>query len=147
MKHEDSFIYLAAINGLCALATSYPQVVVQTLVREYVEMRQRVSTMEGITTETRVKLGEVLVKMTRNLGISFSHFFLSLFFVKIFFTLYHSVGEMAPAYKNILINGFLCATRDTDSLVRASSLSCLGELCKVLGFRLGDTVIEVCIVD
>ena len=70
MKHEDSFIYLAAINGLCALATSYPQVVVETLVKEYIDMPQRVSA-EEITTETRVKLGEVLVKMTRNLGISF----------------------------------------------------------------------------
>ncbi|XP_043522730.1 uncharacterized protein LOC122535335 isoform X2 [Frieseomelitta varia] len=118
LKHEDSFIYLAAINGLCALATSYPQVVVETLVKEYIDMPQRVSA-EEITTETRVKLGEVLVKMTRNLG------------------------EMAPAYKNILINGFLCAARDTNSLVRASSLSCLGELCKVLGFHLGDIVIEI----
>ncbi|KAK9304573.1 hypothetical protein QLX08_004017 [Tetragonisca angustula] len=118
LKHEDSFIYLAAINGLCALATSYPQVVVETLVKEYIDMPQRVSA-EEITTETRVKLGEVLVKMTRNLA------------------------EMAPAYKNILINGFLCVARDTDSLVRASSLSCLGELCKVLGFHLGDIVIEI----
>ncbi|CAD1473467.1 unnamed protein product, partial [Heterotrigona itama] len=119
LKHEDSFIYLAAINGLCALATLYPRVVVETLAKEYIDMPRRSCSTEQITTETRVKLGEVLVKLTRNLG------------------------EMAPAYKNILINGFLCAARDTDSLVRASSLSCLGELCKVLGFRLGDIVIEI----
>ncbi|XP_054016476.1 transport and Golgi organization protein 6 homolog isoform X1 [Hylaeus anthracinus] len=118
LKNEDSFIYLAAINGLCTLATSYPQVVIETLVQEYVDMANRVATGE-ITTETRIKLGEILVKVTR------------------------SLGEMASAYKNILVNGFLCATRDSDSLVRASSLSCLGELCKVLGFRLGDILIEV----
>ncbi|XP_043256271.1 transport and Golgi organization protein 6 homolog [Colletes gigas] len=118
LKHEDSFIYLAAINGLCALATSYPQVIIETLVKEYISMADRVSSGE-ITVETRLKLGEILVKVTRTLG------------------------EMAPAYKNVLINGFLCATRDTDSLIRASSLSCLGELCKVLGFRLGDILIEV----
>ncbi|XP_012134725.2 transport and golgi organization 6 isoform X1 [Megachile rotundata] len=118
LKHEDSFIYLAAINGLHALAMSYPQVVIETLVHEYINMPQRISAGE-LTVETRVKLGEVLVKMTR------------------------ALGEMASAYKNILINGFLCAARDPDSLVRSSSLSCLGELCKVLGFRLGDIVIEV----
>nr|XP_033333563.1 transport and Golgi organization protein 6 homolog isoform X2 [Megalopta genalis] len=118
LKHEDSFIYLAAVNGLCALATSYPQVVIETLVHEYIDMPQRTSTDE-IAVETRTKLGEILVKVTRGLG------------------------EMATAYKNILINGFLCATRDSDSLVRASSLSCLGELCKVLGFRLGNIITEV----
>ncbi|XP_076245856.1 transport and golgi organization 6 [Calliopsis andreniformis] len=118
LKHDDSFIYLAAINGLCALATSFPQIIIETLVQEYINMPQRISTGE-ITVETRTKLGEILVKVTR------------------------ALGEMASAYKNILINGFLCATRDSDSLVRASSLSCLGELCKVLGFRLGNVVIEV----
>lgn len=50
---------------------------------------------------------------------------------------------MAPAYKNVLINGFLCGTRDSDPLVRASSLSCLGELSKVLGFRLGNIITEI----
>ncbi|XP_076642286.1 transport and golgi organization 6 isoform X2 [Halictus rubicundus] len=118
LKHEDSFIYLAAINGLCALATSNPQVVIETLVHEYIDLPRRISTSE-ITVETRTKLGEILVKITR------------------------ALGEMATAYKNILINGFLCAMRDPDSLVRTSSLSCLGELCKVLGYRLGDMVIEV----
>lgn len=52
-------------------------------------------------------------------------------------------GEMTSAHKNILVNGFLCGTRDPDPLVRASSLSCLGELCKVLGFRLGNIIVEV----
>ena len=118
LKHEDSFIYLAAINGLCALATSFPEVVIETLVQEYIEIPQYVSTGE-VAIETRIKLGEILVKVTR------------------------ALGEMASAYKNNLVNGFLYATRDSDSLVRASSLSCLGELCKVLGFRLGGIVIEV----
>ncbi|XP_017884516.1 transport and Golgi organization protein 6 homolog [Ceratina calcarata] len=118
LKHEDSFIYLAAINGLCALASSYPQMIIELLVHEYIDISERVSAGE-IATETRIKLGEILVKVTR------------------------SLGEMASAYKNILINGFLCAARDPDPLVRASSLSCLGELCKVLGFRLGDAIIEV----
>ncbi|XP_034187175.1 transport and golgi organization 6 [Osmia lignaria lignaria] len=118
LKHEDSFIYLTAINGLCTFAVAYPQIVIETLVQEYIDMPQRISIGE-LTAETRMKLGEILVKVTRGLG------------------------EMVSVYKNLLINGFLCATRDPDSLVRSSSLSCLGELCKVLGFRLGDTVLEV----
>lgn len=54
---------------------------------------------------------------------------------------------MTIVYKNALINGFLCATRDADPLIRASSLSCLGELCKVLNFRLGIILVEVCIYE
>lgn len=75
MKHEDSFIYLAAINGLCALATSYPEVVVKTLIQEYIDIPQRISGGD-INVETRAKLGEILVKMTRNLGMSCTDSFL-----------------------------------------------------------------------
>ena len=50
---------------------------------------------------------------------------------------------MAYAHKTPLINGFLCATRDSDPLICASSLSCIGELCKILGFRLGTITEEV----
>ncbi|XP_011640818.1 transport and Golgi organization protein 6 homolog [Pogonomyrmex barbatus] len=115
LKHEDSFIYLASINGLCALATAFPKEVIETLMPEYIDMPNRAE----ITIETRIKLGEILVKTTR------------------------ALGEMSVVHKNTLINGFLCATRDADPLVRASSLSCLGELCKVLNFRLGNILIEI----
>jgi len=52
---------------------------------------------------------------------------------------------MSILQKNTLVNGFLCAIRDVDPLVRASALSCLGELCKVLNYRLGNMLTEVCI--
>lgn len=67
LKHEDSFIYLASINGLCALATAFPEKVVEMLVLEYIDMPKRVAVSE-ITIETRIKLGEILVKTTRALG-------------------------------------------------------------------------------
>ncbi|XP_015108540.1 uncharacterized protein LOC107035575 [Diachasma alloeum] len=118
LRDEDSFIYLASINGLCALALKFPQKVIGILIQEFTDMT-RESDSTGVAPENRAKLGEILVKTTRMLG------------------------EMAPAYKNTLINGFLCAIRDADPMVRASSLSCLGELCKVLGFALGNAVIEV----
>ncbi|XP_063984187.1 transport and Golgi organization protein 6 homolog [Diachasmimorpha longicaudata] len=118
LKDEDSFIYLASINGLSALALKFPQKVIGILIQEFADMT-RESDSTGVAPENRAKLGEILVKTTRLLG------------------------DMAPAYKTTLINGFLCAVRDTDPMVRASSLSCLGELCNVLGFSLGNAVIEV----
>ncbi|KAI4498853.1 hypothetical protein M0802_006028 [Mischocyttarus mexicanus] len=118
LKHEDSFIYLAAINGMCALAVLYPKEIIEILVQEYIFMPQRIEICET-TIQSRIKLGEILVRTTRGLG------------------------KIAYVYKNILVNGFLCGVRDTDPLIRASSLSCLGELCKVLGFRLGNLMVEI----
>lgn len=52
-------------------------------------------------------------------------------------------GELVPVYKAELINAFLSGTKDDDFLVRASSLSNLGELSRLLGFRVGPIVTEV----
>jgi len=68
LKHEDSFIYLASINGLCALATAFPEKIIEMLMLAYIDMPKRVAISE-ITVETRIKLGEILVKTTRALGI------------------------------------------------------------------------------
>lgn len=54
-------------------------------------------------------------------------------------------GEMAPKYKSLLLNTFLVGSKDDDHLVRASSLSNLGEVCSVLGYKLGTVVSEVSI--
>ncbi|XP_043276359.1 transport and Golgi organization protein 6 homolog [Venturia canescens] len=118
LKHEDSFIYLSAVNGLCVLATLFPEKVIEILIQEYVDMPQR-NTNGEIAPENRAKLGEILVKTAR------------------------ALGEMCHVHKNVLINGFLSATRDPDDMVRASSLSCLGEICKVMGFQLGDGITEI----
>lgn len=53
------------------------------------------------------------------------------------------LGEVAIKYKGLLLNTFLGAAKDPDPLIRASSLSNLGEVCKVLGFRLGTIITEV----
>lgn len=53
------------------------------------------------------------------------------------------VGDMAPKYKTLLLNAFLAGTKDDDHLIRASSLSNLGEVCRVLGYKLGSIVNEV----
>lgn len=60
-------MYLASINGLCALATAFPIEIIELLMPEYIDMPNRADT-EIITIETRIKLGEILVKTTRALG-------------------------------------------------------------------------------
>lgn len=50
---------------------------------------------------------------------------------------------MTVKYKSVLLNTFLVGTRDDDHLIRASSLSNLGEVCKVLGYKLGTIITEV----
>ena len=52
----------------------------------------------------RTKVGEALVKITKELG------------------------DITPKYKNLLLNSFFAAGNDPDPLVRASSLSNLGKL-------------------
>ena len=50
---------------------------------------------------------------------------------------------MAPKYRNILLPAFLTGAKDKASLIRASSLSNLAELCKLLRFSLGSIIHEV----
>ena len=69
--------------------------------------------------EVRTKIGEALVQVTKELG------------------------ELTPKYKNMLINAFFSAGHDPDELVRASSLSNLGEVCRNLRFSLGGITAEL----
>lgn len=50
---------------------------------------------------------------------------------------------MTVVYKKELISCFLIGCRDEDELMRASSLSNLGELCKILSFRITSYLVEV----
>ena len=63
--------------------------------------------------EVRTKIGEALVRFTKELG------------------------EVTPKYKNLLLNAFFGAASDPEDLVRASSLSNLGEVCRNIKFSLG----------
>lgn len=116
LKNEDSFIYLNAIKLLSSLGDSFPDIVLNTLTEEYSDSTKDVFEKDA---EVRIKTGEVLLRIVK------------------------SLGEIAPKYKAILLNTFLSGVRDDDHLIRASSLSNLGEVCKVLGFKLGSVVTEV----
>ncbi|KAL0274418.1 UNVERIFIED_CONTAM: hypothetical protein PYX00_006843 [Menopon gallinae] len=111
LRHEDTYIYLAAINGLEALANIHSGVVLEVLSEEYVD--------DNKDADMRMKVGEVLVRVTRILG------------------------DVIPKYKALLVNTFLIGAKNKDELLRASSLSNLGEVLKILRFGVGDILQEV----
>ena len=69
--------------------------------------------------ELRMKLGEALVNATRN------------------------CGDMVPRFSQHLLPALLTGVKDPEPLIRASSLSNLGEVCQLLRFSLGTVVHEV----
>ncbi|XP_062923363.1 transport and Golgi organization protein 6 homolog [Mobula hypostoma] len=117
LSHEDSFVYLSAIQGLSVLSDVYPARILPRLLREYQTSLDESETPRSV--ETRMKIGEVLMRCTR------------------------ALGEMASHYRDQLIHVFLMGSRDPDSSLRASSLSNLGELCACLDFSLGSVIHEV----
>lgn len=89
LSHDDSFIYLAAINGICAMSSTFPDKVIEILVQEFVGMTQQTGNRD-IAPETRIKLGEILVKTTRALGTHLN-FVVS---VQTFFLNYHYISQV-----------------------------------------------------
>ena len=63
LKHEDSYVYLTAIQGLVALGTVSPDVAVPVLAQHYSDLGER-----GADEDTRLKVGEALVRITKLLG-------------------------------------------------------------------------------
>ncbi|XP_048828666.1 transport and Golgi organization protein 6 homolog [Brienomyrus brachyistius] len=120
LEHEDSFVYLSAIQGLAELADAFPDRILQKLLEEYRSgPHPGPSTGPPRSLETRLKVGEVLMRASR------------------------ALGDLAPHHGQPLIGAFLQGTRDADSTVRTSSLSNLGELCQRLHFSLGPLAQEL----
>uniref|UniRef100_A0A3B3RHF4 Transport and golgi organization 6 homolog n=1 Tax=Paramormyrops kingsleyae TaxID=1676925 RepID=A0A3B3RHF4_9TELE len=120
LEHDDSFVYLSAIQGLAELADAFPDRILQKLLEEYQSgPHPGPCTGPPRSLETRLKVGEVLMRASR------------------------ALGDLAPHHGQPLIGAFLQGTRDTDSAVRTSSLSNLGELCQRLHFSLGPLAQEL----
>uniref|UniRef100_A0A8C9GUX5 Transport and golgi organization 6 homolog n=2 Tax=Piliocolobus tephrosceles TaxID=591936 RepID=A0A8C9GUX5_9PRIM len=113
MEHEDTFVYLSAIQGVALLSDVYPEKILPDLLAQYD------SSKDKHTPETRMKVGEVLMRIVR------------------------ALGDMVSKYREPLIHTFLRGVRDPDGAHRASSLANLGELCQRLDFLLGSIVHEV----
>uniref|UniRef100_A0A3P9IVY3 Transport and golgi organization 6 homolog (Drosophila) n=1 Tax=Oryzias latipes TaxID=8090 RepID=A0A3P9IVY3_ORYLA len=119
LEHEDSFVYLSAIQGLAALADSYPDRILDRLLRDFQHGPSLPSSNKERSLETRLKMGEVLMRASR------------------------AMGELAPHLGQPLVGVFLQGTRDPDAVVRASCLSNLGELCQKLDYALGPLTQEL----
>ncbi|NXE95070.1 TNG6 protein, partial [Menura novaehollandiae] len=117
VQHEDAFVYLSAIQGIALLSSEYPERILPVLLARYQCPAQ--GTEDATAAVTRMKLGEVLMRVTR------------------------ALGDMVFQHREPLIRAFLRGARDPDGALRASSLSNLGELCQQLGFQLGSIVQEV----
>ncbi|XP_036608684.1 transport and Golgi organization protein 6 homolog isoform X2 [Trichosurus vulpecula] len=113
MEHEDTFVYLSAIQGVALLADVYPEEILPSLLAQYG------SSPGKHPPETRMKVGEALMRIVR------------------------ALGDMVSKYREPLIHTFLRGAKDADGSHRASSLSNLGELCQRLHFLLGPVVHEV----
>uniref|UniRef100_A0A2K5D387 Transport and golgi organization 6 homolog n=1 Tax=Aotus nancymaae TaxID=37293 RepID=A0A2K5D387_AOTNA len=113
LEHEDTFVYLSAIQGVALLSDVYPEKILPDLLTQYD------SSKDKHTPETRMKVGEVLMRIVR------------------------ALGDMVSKYREPLIHTFLRGVRDPDGAHRASSLANLGELCQRLDFLLGSVVHEV----
>ncbi|KAJ8335527.1 hypothetical protein SKAU_G00388690 [Synaphobranchus kaupii] len=118
LNHEDSFVYLSAIQGLAVLADSSPETVLQRLLEEF-QGGAAGPSPGARSVETRLKVGEVLMRASR------------------------ALGDLAPHHGRPLIGVFLRGVRDADPTIRASSLSNLGELCQRLHFSLGPLTQEL----
>ncbi|XP_043241691.1 transport and Golgi organization protein 6 homolog [Amphibalanus amphitrite] len=113
LDDDDSYVYLAAVRGLACLADRYTTQVVPELCRQFTDRDRHQDT------ETRLKLAEALVLVVRNLG------------------------DLAPHHSPPLLTALLAGCRDPEPLVRASSLSCLAEVCRILRFSLAAHLHEV----
>ncbi|KAI8479639.1 Transport and Golgi organization protein 6 [Branchiostoma belcheri] len=118
LDHEDSYIYQASIRGLAALGSHFPEVVIPEICDQFANFRKE-GKKKKRRTEDRMKLGEILTKVTR------------------------SLGSLLPHYSQPLLAALLCGVRDPDTHVRASSLANLGEVCHLLKFSIGPIIHEI----
>uniref|UniRef100_A0A8B9IVD5 Transport and golgi organization 6 homolog n=1 Tax=Amazona collaria TaxID=241587 RepID=A0A8B9IVD5_9PSIT len=68
VQHEDAFVYLSAIQGIALLSSEYPERILPILLAEY--RCPAHGTEDATATITRMKLGEVLMRVTQALGES-----------------------------------------------------------------------------
>jgi hypothetical protein len=113
LKNDDSYVYLAAVQGLISLVDQDPSRVLDLLLEQYLLAADRLDVLN------RLKVGEVLTKTVRNFN------------------------ELVPKYGPTLLSAFLVGCKHNDDLFRASSLSNLGETCKLLNYSLGDNLNEI----
>ena len=144
LHHTDSYVYLAAISGLVALASKHPREVLETLCREYAMFSDSCSSkvagrVDKETGQLRRSSGSQKHSRGRDAGQTSKEASLE-FRLKLGEALVHAArgcGELLPHYADTLLAAVLSSARDPHPLVRASALSSLAEICRLLGHSFG----------
>ncbi|KAF6776636.1 hypothetical protein AHF37_04233 [Paragonimus kellicotti] len=125
LSDMDSYVYLSAIRGLAALGRAFTDRVLQAMLGRFRQLcvpfqsdSNRVQP-PGCRVEYQLKLGEAIMRTLRELG------------------------EMAPAYRDVVLHTVSVGTRDPEPLVRAASLSNLAELCRLLQHAIAPVTYEI----
>lgn len=103
LKEDDSFVYHNCIRLILSLSKIMESYVLETLIAEY----QLVDSL----IDYRMKVGEVIVKLTEGLGV------------------------ISFKYKDMLIGCFLIGCRSSEDDFRTSSFSNLGSVCRILVYQ------------
>lgn len=108
LGHSDTYIYLPSIQGLVELAALTPDRVIPLMCSEYAQFndtRKARGTLEGKSIDWLVKLGEGLVRASRE------------------------CGDLLPKYSESLLAAVLSNIKHNDPLIRSSGLSNLADIC------------------
>ena len=125
LRHTDSYVYLAAIDGLVALASTLPKDVIPLLCQEYVCLSSSRESSgqkkEGLSEKVQhvLKMGEALVRAAR------------------------ALGDLLPHYSEALLDSIMVNVRSTDAAVRTSALSNMADVCSLLHWSFGRVQNEV----
>ncbi|XP_065194161.1 uncharacterized protein LOC135825355 [Sycon ciliatum] len=116
LAHPDSYIYLAAVNGLVAIGNVKTSLVVPRLCQEFMNCRKQANARSA---DTRLVLCEAISKVAR------------------------LCGALLPHYRQFFLNSLLAGSKDDDGFVRAAALSCLSDVVGLLRFSLESCLYEV----
>ena len=111
LDNDDSYLYLAAINGLVAMGDVFPSKVVPVLFEEFLDAKVRL--------ETRLKVGETLMKVAKR------------------------CGEVLPHHLGLFLPRLLAAVRDPEAGIRASALSSLATMVELLRYSVHSFIEEL----
>lgn len=103
LKEDDSFVYHNCIRLILSLSKIMESYVLETLIAEY----QMIDSL----IDYRMKIGEVIVKITEGMG------------------------PISYKYKDMLIGCFLIGCRSSENDLRTSSFSNLGSVCRILVYQ------------
>lgn len=115
LRDTESYLYLAAIKTLSALAIYHTDEVLPILIKEFTSA----SDSDIRPLSDRLKIGESLKQLA------------------------HSIGDFAHHYSPHFINGLLYGISSEEPAIRVSCLSCLGEFCSRYYYGLSNHLVEL----